>query len=105
MKKSAIQSTRRRRLAIIDSLLDPDSSTNPELTLGDSVTLRWADPDIDDWCALPDGRDSESVGIVIGIDDSIMPAQVTVLWSTGEIIWDYADDLTKIESITHAGGP
>ena len=100
MKKSAIQSTRRRRLAIIDPLLD----SVPELTPGDPVQLRWSYPDIDEFFLLPDGRDAESIGIVVSIDDELIPSQVTVLWSTGELLWDYADDLIKIETPTNPGG-
>ena len=100
MKKSAIQSTRRRRLAIIDSLLPVDSEGAalpfPELAPGDPVRFRWSYPDVDDLFPLSDGRDTKSTGIVVAVDDTCIPAHVTVLWSTGRLEWDYADELTKI---------
>jgi len=92
MKKGTIQSTRRRRLAIIDPLLDSAS----EITPGDPVRFRWSYPDIDGLFPLSDGRDPKSTGIVVAVDDTCIPAQVTVLWSTGRLEWDYADELTKI---------
>ena len=64
-----------------------------DMRVGNIVTFKWAD-DMGD----PPRR----TGIVLTVLDDTAPEGVEVMWDTGEIDWDYSDNLDLIASSDNA---
>ena len=86
-----IQSTRRRRLARIDSALATGDYIVEDFKVGDPVRRRWVHPEFE--CAEFPPTDT---GIVLEIMSETHPPKLTVLWAQSGIDHDWADDLERV---------
>jgi hypothetical protein len=92
-ESDVIQSSRRKRVSRIDPLSGYSDQHPVHFKTADIVKVRWSD---DDLAHLADGTPRHT-GIVLTVSHMTQPENVEIMWDSGEIDWDYADDLQHVE--------
>ena len=92
-ESDVIQSSRRKRASRIDPLSEHWFHPRTPFAPGDIVAIKWADDELSH--IMDEGP--RRTGVVLNVLDDTAPQGVEIMWDSGEIDWDYADDLRLIE--------
>lgn len=92
-ESDVIQSPRRKRASRIDPLSEHWFHPRASFAPGDIVAIKWADDELS--YIMDEGP--RRTGVVLNVLDDTVPEGVEVMWDSGAIDWDYADDLQLIE--------